>query len=340
MKKQFKNIIIYSLLLVFVTVSCGDDVREVIENENTQLEESQYNVTINGVEYYRVIPFSEKSENIVYATTKKDDSLKSFTYILNTESNNIVGEIYVFDNGGDYFNNGVARFRKKDKVGLINKLGKVVLKPTYDEVWPINNGYARVGNNCEKFVNDEHTTTTCKKYGLIDSLGNELLPVIYDDIHLGKLSISLDSNRKRKPSDINYHLILNDEEGKECVDQDFMIFSPTSSMNDSLNELEKPYGTFYGNNGVLKVYHITNNNKDKEIYIQFKNKECGIIYTKMALIEKGYTKRYAIFSDNFSAIEINSITPGLDLNDNSREYCQNSWGIYYKNKSKLTIKDL
>jgi hypothetical protein len=339
MGEQFKNIIIYCLLLVFVITSCGEDNREVIEDENTQLEESQYNVTINGVEYYRVIPFSENVSNIVYATTKKDDSLKSFTYILNTESNNIVGEMYVFDNGGDYFNNGVARFRKNDKVGLINKFGEVVLKPIYDEVWAINNGYARVGNNCKKTVEDEHATTTCKKYGLIDSLGNEVLPVIYDDIHLGMLSMSLDSNWKRKPSDINYHLILNKEEGKECNEQDFIIFSPVD-MNDSLNKFEKPYGTFYGNNGVLKVFPTTNQKNSKEVYIQFESKECGIISTKMILIDKGYTKRYAIFLDNFSAIEINSITPGLDLNDNSREYCENSWGIYYKNKSKLTIKDL
>ena len=71
-----------------------------------------------------------------------------------------------------FFKDGMAAFRKRNKWGFMNKTGKPVIKEQYDAVFAFEDGKARV-----KWKG---------KWGLIGKDGKYLLPVQYDDIELVK----------------------------------------------------------------------------------------------------------------------------------------------------------
>lgn len=53
-----------------------------------------------------------------------------------------------YDNGPDYFEEGLARCVQQGKVGFVNEQGKVVIRPQWDWVSPFNYGYAFACNGC------------------------------------------------------------------------------------------------------------------------------------------------------------------------------------------------
>ncbi|MGJ7030793.1 WG repeat-containing protein [Niabella hirudinis] len=53
-----------------------------------------------------------------------------------------------YDNGPDYFEEGLARCVQKGKVGFVNEQGKVAIRPQWDWVSPFNYGYALACNGC------------------------------------------------------------------------------------------------------------------------------------------------------------------------------------------------
>lgn len=61
-----------------------------------------------------------------------------------------------------------VRFKKDNKFGYLNSKGKIVILNNFEEAGSFSNGYSIVK------VND--------KSGIIDTFGNELLPIVYDEI--------------------------------------------------------------------------------------------------------------------------------------------------------------
>ncbi|MDP4724891.1 MAG: WG repeat-containing protein [Alphaproteobacteria bacterium] len=60
-------------------------------------------------------------------------------------------ESFFFDNGPDYFKNGLSRILKKNKFGFINKEGHVVIEPQYDFASPFDEaGFSNVCTGCWK----------------------------------------------------------------------------------------------------------------------------------------------------------------------------------------------
>ncbi|MBZ4189712.1 WG repeat-containing protein [Niabella beijingensis] len=53
-----------------------------------------------------------------------------------------------YDNGPDYFEEGLARCVQKGKVGFVNEQGKIAIRPQWDWVSPFNYGYAFACNGC------------------------------------------------------------------------------------------------------------------------------------------------------------------------------------------------
>lgn len=53
-----------------------------------------------------------------------------------------------YDNGPDYFSEGLARCVENDKVGFVNRKGKTTIKPQWDWSGGFNYGYAFVCNGC------------------------------------------------------------------------------------------------------------------------------------------------------------------------------------------------
>lgn len=92
---------------------------------------------------------------------------------------------FIFDNGPDYFEGGMARFRENNKIGFMDDHGKKIIAASFDFAWPFKTATTFACNGCkEEFADEtgEHKVIKGGKWGLIDKTGNWLIPCEYDEI--------------------------------------------------------------------------------------------------------------------------------------------------------------
>lgn len=89
---------------------------------------------------------------------------------------------FVFDNGPDYFEDGLSRYVDNGKMGFINTSGKIVIPAAYDFARPFSEKRAAVCNGCRQEPEGEHKITVGGKWGFIDQKGNVLIPLEYDGV--------------------------------------------------------------------------------------------------------------------------------------------------------------
>lgn len=74
---------------------------------------------------------------------------------------------FLFDNGPDDYEEGLARFVKGGKMGFHNEALQVVVPAVYDFVFPFENGMARAGTTCRTHLHAEHTSVTCAHWEVL-----------------------------------------------------------------------------------------------------------------------------------------------------------------------------
>ena len=87
--------------------------------------------------------------------------------------------VHYFDNGADYFVEGLTRTISKGKYGFMDEKLNVVIKPVYDFVFPFEKGLAVVCNGCIFLPDGEHTMVSGGKWGAINKKGEIVYSVIY-----------------------------------------------------------------------------------------------------------------------------------------------------------------
>ena len=78
---------------------------------------------------------------------------------------------FPFDNGPDYFEEGLARFVRSGKMGFFNRSGQIVIPARFEWVEPFSGGRARYCEGCKKVKEEEHYTMTGGRWGYIDCKG-------------------------------------------------------------------------------------------------------------------------------------------------------------------------
>lgn len=81
-----------------------------------------------------------------------------------------------FDNGPDYFIEGLVRSRVNGKIGYFDRQFKQVIPPVYDFGWSFENGRALVCIGCKPESEGEHTAMVGGSWGYIDKSGHQLEP--------------------------------------------------------------------------------------------------------------------------------------------------------------------
>ena len=85
---------------------------------------------------------------------------------------NVLYEVYPFDNGPDYTSEGLFRIVENNKIGYADSLtGKVVIKPQFDCALPFENGLAQVSNDCKTLTDGEHSSWINDHWYYIDKRG-------------------------------------------------------------------------------------------------------------------------------------------------------------------------
>jgi hypothetical protein len=85
---------------------------------------------------------------------------------------NVLCEVFPFDNGPDEPSGGLFRILADKKIGYADSLtGKVVIKPQFDCAWPFENGVAEVSTDCKTQLEGEHSSWISDQWFYIDKTG-------------------------------------------------------------------------------------------------------------------------------------------------------------------------
>ena len=81
---------------------------------------------------------------------------------------------FVFDNGPDYFAEGLARFVDKGKIGYFDEAGRVVIGAAFDFGEPFEGGHAAVCSGCTRAYLGEHYRMVGGSWWQIDRRGQKV----------------------------------------------------------------------------------------------------------------------------------------------------------------------
>ncbi len=109
------------------------------------------------------------------------DEIQKKLVILDLEENFVLSPL-LFDNGPDYFEDGVARYIENEKVGYFNETMKKVIPARFDFAFPFYDNYAIVCNGCQRIDSDEYEKIEGGKWGVIDKTGDIVVPLQYEKI--------------------------------------------------------------------------------------------------------------------------------------------------------------
>ena len=101
-----------------------------------------------------------------------------FGFVAIDRHENVLYEVFSFDNGPDYASDGLFRIVQNSKIGYADEVtGKIIIKPQFDCAFPFENGVAKVGINCTIYADDtEHHTWTTDHWLYIDKKGKKVKP--------------------------------------------------------------------------------------------------------------------------------------------------------------------
>ena len=116
---------IYIFLVVSIIMQ-ADNTWYLRENKNNDFYfvDRQNKIMIPPKKYKMI--FTENFNNFAIVV-----NLESKVVAIN-KNEELLYEVFVYDNGADYINDGLFRIVKNGKIGFANEEGEIVINPTYD----------------------------------------------------------------------------------------------------------------------------------------------------------------------------------------------------------------
>ncbi|WP_283421387.1 WG repeat-containing protein [Chryseobacterium profundimaris] len=120
-----------------------------------------------------------KGETIYFDGPKRDEKQEknAWGYVYDRKGNFLYRPFF-YDNGADYFSEGVRRFVKNGKVGFVDRNGTVIIKPEHDFVSSFNYGYAAFCDGCDwEKTEEEHKAIVGGTWGVMNFKEEIIKPV-------------------------------------------------------------------------------------------------------------------------------------------------------------------
>lgn len=83
-------------------------------------------------------------------------------------------EVYWFDNGPDYLEDGLFRIIKNGKIGFADATGKIVIEPQFACAHPFSAGKAKVALDCKLEQDGEYHVMKSDSWFFIDKSGQKI----------------------------------------------------------------------------------------------------------------------------------------------------------------------
>ncbi|OWY23051.1 hypothetical protein B6N25_05630 [Sphingobacteriales bacterium TSM_CSS] len=97
-------------------------------------------------------------------------------FIAINKKEQVLFEVFAYDNGPDYPQNGLFRIVRNGKIGYANLRGQEVIPPQYACAYPFTDGMAKVSLQCTQQPNGEHTEWQSNSWFYIDTKGKKINP--------------------------------------------------------------------------------------------------------------------------------------------------------------------
>lgn len=120
-----------------------------------------------------------EGETIYFDGFKKEEKKEknAWGYVYDKKGN-FLYRPFLYDNGADYFAEGVRRFVKNGKVGFVDRNGTIIIEAKHDFVSPFNYGYAAFCDGCDwEKNNEEHKAIVGGTWGVLNLKGEIIQPV-------------------------------------------------------------------------------------------------------------------------------------------------------------------
>jgi hypothetical protein len=95
--------------------------------------------------------------------------------------------VHLFENGADYFSEGLARTISRGKYGFIDRRLTVVIEPAYDFAFPFKGNRAVVCVECAPVTEGEYRAIRGGRWGMIDRTGAVVTPLSHSREELERL---------------------------------------------------------------------------------------------------------------------------------------------------------
>ena len=118
--------------------------------------------------------FTDTFKNFAFVS---DEKLTNSKVVAIDRNENILFDVYMFDNGPDELEDGLFRIIRNGKIGYADKKGVIVIEPKFECAEQFENGIARVALDC-RLVKDkydsEHSRMESDSWFYIDKKGNKV----------------------------------------------------------------------------------------------------------------------------------------------------------------------
>ena len=120
-----------------------------------------------------------EGETILFDGEKKDKKWATNTWgYVYDRKGNFLYTPFLYDNGPDYFSEGVRRFVENGKMGFVDRNGRTIIPPKHDFVSFFTFGYAEFCDGCQwKKDSEGHKTFVGGKWGVMNFKGEMVQPM-------------------------------------------------------------------------------------------------------------------------------------------------------------------
>ena len=221
---------VYDFQLDFIVVGKINGFLNLLNQEGKEIVEDIYSSDVS-------LSFNDK-----LAKVKK----KSKYGFIDINGNEVIKCKY---SGLERFSCGISVFKEKKLYGCINTLGDIILNPKYDKINGFANTISLQNSNSynsaydsaikNAFMNQEYSNTDARSivsigtsFGLIDTNGNEVVPLIFDDFDYYPKE---EAYKVKKRNDYGFVDIL----GKELVTPQYKMVRNFSNGLAAIKNNEK-----------------------------------------------------------------------------------------------------
>jgi hypothetical protein len=100
---------------------------------------------------------------------------KNIGFVAINRNEQVLYQIFNYDNGPDQAENGLFRIIKNNKIGFVSQItGEIKINPQFGCAFPFGDGKAKVSTNCEIKTKNEHTIWLSNDWFYINKEGFKL----------------------------------------------------------------------------------------------------------------------------------------------------------------------